>query len=245
MADEQESAKNTKKWHQTWWGIIFLMACAAAFVYLSVLSYQIVYYVEARNNLKTNTIQSTSQINFRSFIEKDGTPFIGNKDAKIVIVEFGDFQCPICKAEAPIIRNLVRNNSSIKLIYRNFPNPVAHPDAITAALAAQCANEQGKFWEYYDLLFANQNDLSTTALNTMASTLGLNTTQFSQCLTNGKYFSVIQSDMQDGLSLDISATPTFYINGTKVAGNIPYSTFNEIVQGIEKLDTDTNATSSN
>ena len=238
MAEDKISQKRQKKWHQKWWGILFLLICVLTFIYGAVLIYQVVYIVEAKNSIKNNNQYSlVSPISIRDFLEKKDAPFLGNKNAQIVIVEFGDFQCPYCKAEAPILKQLVVQDSSVKLIFRNFPNPVAHADALAAALAAQCANEQGKFWEYHDQLFANQDDLSDSNLKSIASGLGLNTNQFNQCLDSSKYFSVIQSDMQDGLSLNITATPTFYINGTKVVGNIPYDTFKKAIDGIKQMQT--------
>ena len=169
--------------------------------------------------------------------KKKDAPFFGDPGAKVVIVEFGDFQCPICKAEAPILKRLLGDESSVKLIFRNFPNPLSHPQALSAALAAMCANEQGKFWEYHDQLYANQNDLSSDNLKNLAVTIGLNAETFNQCLENNKYFSKIKSDMEDGLVLNITGTPTLYINGNKVAGNISYETLKMIIDRIKQTQT--------
>jgi protein-disulfide isomerase len=237
MNDGKASKKNPKRWHQKWWGILFLLICVLVFIYGAALIYQIVYYVDAQNSAKQISLPvQSSGINIRDFVEKKDAPFLGNKQGEIVIVEFSDFQCPVSKAEAPIIKMLVTQDSFIKLIFRNFPNPVSHPNALAAALAAQCANEQNKFWEYHDQLFANQNDLSDSNLKNIAANLGLNTNQFNQCLGSSKYFSLIQSDMQDGLLLNITATPTFFINGTKVMGDIPYDTFKKIIDGIKQFN---------
>lgn len=226
-----------KKWHQRWWGIIFLVICVFALIYLGLLLYKIVYVVEGQNQISSinlNSSISSPKINIRDFVEKKSSPYYGNKDGTVVIVEFGDFQCPICKAEASVIKRLAQEYNFVKIIFRNFPNPVSHAQALKAALAAQCANEQEKFWEYHDQLFANQNDLSDASLKNIAVNLGLNTENFDSCLDNNKYFSVIESDMKDGLTLDITATPTFYINGNKISGNIPYSSFVSMIDKIKQ-----------
>jgi protein-disulfide isomerase len=228
--------KKLKKWHQRWWGIIFLIICGFAVIYLGLLVYKTVFILDSQNQVKYQNLNSFKQIsvNIRDFLEKSNAPYLGDKAAKIVIVEFGDFQCPFCKTEAPIIRQLAAQNKDVKIIFRNFPNPVNHPQALAAALAAQCAFEQNKFWEYYDLLYANQDDLGDSNLQQLAAQLGLNTDQFNQCLTSSKYFSAIQTDMQDGLTLNITATPTFYINGTKAAGTISLQSFEEIIEKIRQ-----------
>lgn len=232
MANE----KKQKKWHQKWWGIIFLIICAFAAVYLGLVVYKTIFIIDSQNQLKNQILNSNKKltVNIRDFLEKSAAPYLGDKAAKIVIVEFGDFQCPYCKTEAPIVRQIAAQNKDIKIIFRNFPNPVNHPQALGAALAAQCAFEQNKFWEYYDLLYANQDNLSDTNLEALANQIGLNSDQFNQCYTSGKYLSVIQSDMQDGVTLNITATPTFYINGTKVSNTISLENFQTIIEKIRE-----------
>ncbi len=233
MADE----KKQKKWHQKWWGIIFLIICGLAVIYLGLLVYKTVFIIDSQNQIKYQNLNFFSQspsINIRDFVEKKDAPFLGDEKANIVIVEFGDFQCPYCQTEAPIIRQLAADNKDIKIIFRNFPNPVNHALALGAALAAQCAFEQNKFWEYHDQLFINQNDLSDANLKSLAQNLGLQAEQFNTCLDSSKYFSAIQTDMQDGLTLNITATPTFYINGTKATGTISLDAFETIIEKIRQ-----------
>jgi len=230
-------AKKQKKWHQKWWGIIFLIICALAFIYSGLLIYQIIFLIDAKNQINNQSINSVAisqSYDIRSIVENKNAPFLGNASAEIVIVEFGDFQCPVCKEEALIIRALVKEDPSLKIIFRNFPNPVSNPQALTAAMAALCANEQGRFWEYHDLLFTNQADLSVSNLKNLALGLGLDSAGFNNCLDNGKYFSQIKSDMQDGLTLNITGTPTFYINGNKLSGGIPYDAFKTLIAKIKQ-----------
>lgn len=232
--------KKQKKWHQKWWGIIFLIICVLAFIYLGLLIYQIIFLLDTQNQIKyqnLNSISTTPTINLRDTIEKKDAPFLGKETADIVIVEFADFQCPICRAEMSIIRQLAAEDASIKIIFRNFPNLASHAQALSAAMAALCANEQGKFWEYHDQLFDNQADLSISNLKNLAFNINLDSEKFNTCLDNGKYFSQIKSDMQDGLILNITGTPTFYINGNKVSGGIPYETFKVIIEKIKQSST--------
>ncbi|MBN1325610.1 DsbA family protein [Candidatus Falkowbacteria bacterium] len=229
--------KKQKKWHQKWWGIIFLIICVLAFIYSGLLIYQIIFLIDAKNQINgqnINSLKIPQAYNIRDTIEKKDSPFLGDENAAIVIVEFGDFQCPVCKQEALIVRMIAEEDPSLKIIFRNFPNPVSSPQALTAAMASLCANEQGKFWEYHDLLFENQTDLSSSNLKALALNLGLNSANFNNCLDEAKYFSQIKSDMQDGLTLNITGTPTFYINGNKLSGGIPYNTFKTLIAKIKQ-----------
>jgi len=124
--------------------------------------------------------------------------------------------------------------TTVKIIYRDIPNLINHPDALNASLAADCAAEQKKFWEYHDLLFDNQADLSLENLKLLAAKLNLNMSQFDQCLDSQKYLSEVQNDLQDGLQLGITGTPTFFINGAKVAGVIPYETFKLVIEKLKQ-----------
>ena len=143
-------------------------------------------------------------------------PVFGNPNSSVKIVEFSDFQCPACKRAVPIIENITETYN-VSLCFRNFPLP-SHPNAFIAAEAAECANEQNKFWEYHDILFENQNALDNQNLKQYAQQLNLNTSQFNSCLDTEKYRLQIENDIQDGQSLGIRGTPTFFVNGKQVLG---------------------------
>ncbi len=231
---ENKIMKRNKKWHEHWWGIVFLLVIAVLLLYLAVFIYQVVMAIEVQKEAvlqNSNLLQNlTPQVNAKDLVETADDPYWGPEDAKLVIVEFGDFQCPYCLQAYPIMKQ-IRNEYSdrIKLIFRDFPNIASHPDAINAALAADCANEQGQFWPYHDQLFDNQKNLSLENLKLLAAQINLNSNQFNDCLDNKKYMPEIQDDMQDGLKLGISGTPTFFINGIKVPGVIPYETLKLII----------------
>lgn len=167
-------------------------------------------------------------------------PVKGNDKAKITIVEFSDFQCPFCEkfftdAEANIIKDYV-NTGKVKFYYRQLPLTSIHPNAYKAASAAECANEQGKFWEYHDILFQKQSSWAsldnTNAVNqfkTFSQNLGLDTTSFNSCLDSDKYKDKIDADMNDGQKAGINGTPATFVNGTLVSGAQPYANFKSLI----------------
>jgi len=228
---EINSEQFEKKWYNRWWGIVFLLFLAVGALLAGIFIFSFVDAVETNNTPNTN-----SASNNLALIETSDDPALGADKPLITIVEFGDFQCPFCKEEYPIIRRIASQYSDVvKLIYRDFPVPATHPDAIGAALAAGCAQEQGKFWEYHNLLYDNQSDLSVENLLVMAQGLNLNFDQFSQCLGDQKYLNEIQNDMLDGIKLGITGTPTFFINGYKIEGVISYSTWVDLVEKYKTL----------
>jgi len=234
MVQEKAEIK-PKKWHQKWWGVILLIIFALFFVTLAAFIYEFVFLVDVQKQalLMQNNLNKTlpgSVINIRDIAERGSGSYLGPQQADLVLVEFADFQCPYCKAVFLTIKALGKEyGNSLKIIFRNYPNTIDHPQALKAALAAACANEQNKFWEYHDQLFINQADLSDQNLKNIALNLGLNSTQFNQCLDSNKYLVQIQSDMQDGATLNVKATPTFLLNGNSFSGNVPYDVFKKII----------------
>jgi protein-disulfide isomerase len=168
-------------------------------------------------------------------VSVDDDPAKGSKDAPVVIVEFSDFQCPYCKRffdqTLPQLENEYIKTGKVYFVYRDFPLNF-HQYAKEAAEAANCAKEQGKFWEYHDLLFENQQTWTSVGISELkkyAADLGLDTNKFDSCLDSGKYASEVQKDFQDGLSYGVGGTPTFFINGIKIVGAQPYSVFKQII----------------
>lgn len=161
-------------------------------------------------------------------------PMQGNNDAKVTMVEFSDFQCPFCKqyfdqTESQVYDTYVKTGK-VKFFYRQFPLVTIHPNAYLAANAGECANEQGKFWQYHDLLFQNQDTWapqgatdSANTLTDLAGQTGMDTDQFRSCLDNQKYKTNVDKDMTDGNSAQVDGTPTFFVNGFRVVGAVPFS----------------------
>jgi protein-disulfide isomerase len=163
-------------------------------------------------------------------IDTDGDPQIGPDDAKVTIVEFSDFQCFYCKRfrDTTLDALVEKYGDNIRFVYRDYPLPM-HPQAQAAAEAAECANEQGKFWEMHDLLFANQEVLSDDAYAGFAGQLGLNTQQFGDCLSNHKYAGEVAADQQDANAYGVSGAPAFFVNEQMVVGAQPLSVFESLV----------------
>jgi len=155
----------------------------------------------------------------------------GNPKAPVIIVEFSDFQCPYCQSVQPTLKSLLaKYEGRVSLAYRDLPLRDVHPQAQLAAEASRCAGEQGKFWEYHDLLFANQNKLDRPGLVELASRLKLDEKQFDSCLSGGKYKEQIEQDRQLGLRAGVSGTPGFFINGNMLSGNLPQDSFEKTIQ---------------
>jgi protein-disulfide isomerase len=159
----------------------------------------------------------------------------GNPEAKIVIIEFGDFQCPYCQSEFSIIREVMQQyQDKIFFIWRHFPIIDAHSEALEAAEASVCAQIQGKFWPFHDKLFANQVDLSSTSLLAYAEQVGLNTKTFINCMAGHQQRTVVAADWQLGLDNGVRGTPTFFINGTPFSGALPKDFWDKAIALLSK-----------
>lgn len=146
-------------------------------------------------------------------IDNTGRPVFGNKDAPVTVTVFADFECPHCAKEAPVVRKAVQSfNGKAKLVYRHFPLP-GHDRARAAAIAAEAALAQGKFWEYHDLVFAHQNKLSDADLVSYAKQLGLDLAKFNADVKARKGEPAIARDMAQGEKLDLTGTPAVFVNG--------------------------------
>jgi len=154
----------------------------------------------------------------------------GNPKANVMIVEFSDFQCPFCSQVQNTLKSVMaKHRDTVALAFRDMPVSQIHPQAMGAAQAARCAGEQGKFWEYHDLLFADQAGLEKPGLVSKAQKLQLDEKQFDSCLSNEKYKSQIQQDSQEGMRAGVSGTPGFFINGVFISGAQPEATFEKLI----------------
>lgn len=139
---------------------------------------------------------------------------LGPDHAPVTIVEYGDFECPICRMAAPAARLLFeRFPNRLRLVFRNFPLEDAHPHALQAAEAAEAAAAQGRFWEMHDLLFENQAHLKRRDLDRYAATLGLDTIRFAAELNAHYYLQRVREHVDGARRMHVRATPTFYVNG--------------------------------
>lgn len=153
----------------------------------------------------------------------------GKAEAPVTIVEFSDYQCPYCHQAEPIVKEvLAKYGDKVSLSYRDYPLTAIHNQAMIAAEASRCAEEQGKFWEYHDQLFAGSK-LEKDALMGYARDLKLDEKQFDSCLTSEKYKAEIEKDEQDGRTAGVNGTPGFFINGILISGAKPADAFSQII----------------
>ncbi len=145
-------------------------------------------------------------------------PSTGPQTAPVTMVEFSDFECPICRRIEPELEQLRQSGGErMRFVWVDFPLD-AHHHAMLAADAARCAGEQGQFWPYHDALMSGRESLGAQNLTDLAARLGLDSTKFNSCLAERKYQGQIESDMDLGDRLGISGTPTIFINGSQYSG---------------------------
>jgi protein-disulfide isomerase len=154
----------------------------------------------------------------------------GDAKAPVTIVEFSDFQCPFCEKAEPILKDLLaKYNGQVKLAFLDFPMRSLHAQAQIAAEAARCAEQQGKFWQYHDVLFADQTKLDEAGLAQSARGLGLDENSFQSCLKSGKFKAQIEHDVQEGTKAGVVGTPAFFIDGISLNGVQPEAAFEKII----------------
>ncbi len=178
-------------------------------------------------------------------------PIKGDKNAKIAVIEFADFRCPFCEKyftdTAPQIMKNYVDTGKVKYAFRHYQ--FLGPASVTAGNAAECANDQGKFWDYHDYLYKNQPSESDTSmyvsdkLTTVATTIGVNASQFKSCLDSTKFAQNVTADMNDGQTAGVSGTPSFVIgkldsagtkviNGKLLVGAQPYASFQAAIDSL-------------
>lgn len=154
---------------------------------------------------------------------RDTSHMTGKTDAKVTIVEFGDFQCPACGAAHPVVKQVIdayKDNPQVNFVFRNFPLDSIHPNAHISAEAAEAAGAQGKYWEMHNMLYEQQANWSTNpspleVFAGYAQTIGINVDQFKQAVSQRMFADIINTDYSDGEKIGVNSTPTFFINGIK------------------------------
>jgi protein-disulfide isomerase len=163
-------------------------------------------------------------------VSVDGAPFKGPANAPVTIVEFSDYECPFCKRAHPTLTQVLEKYpGKVKLVYRDFPLESIHPQARRAAEAARCANDQGKFWDYYDTLFTESPKLAPDDLKRYAAQIRIDVKKFDDCLSGGVHKTALQKDIDEGTRLGVSGTPAFFINGRPLSGAQPLEAFARVI----------------
>ena len=187
----------------------------------------------------------TEQPNLTMKISVDNDPIIGNPDAPITIIEFSDFQCPFCARfytqTLPLIYEEYIEPGKVKLVFRDYPIQSIHPNAVPAAIASECANEQGKFKEMHDMLFEKQNEWgkqktadALSLFSQYATKIQSEQEVFDSCLTSGKYIEEISKDLDDGRDYGVTGTPGFFVGNDQIGyvelkGAQPFESFKKVI----------------
>ena len=164
-------------------------------------------------------------------VAAEGFPANGPADAPVTIVEFSDFECPYCARLAPVLDEVKRQyGDTVRVVYRHYPLSGIHPDAWKAAEASLCAFEQGWFWEFHDLLFAEQGALAAVDLKAKAEGLDLDAEAFGECLESGRHYDAVLADVRAGDAAGVSGTPAMFVNGRFVGGAVPFAALAELIE---------------
>lgn len=232
-----ESSKLTIHWPSLGIGAIIAIAC----IFFGMLMVNMIdtESTQILDEITINEIGSVKKPTFSSFTD-NASPILGNKNAPLTLVEFGDYQCTFChkffhETEELILTNYVKTGK-VKILFKDFI--VVGQDSIYAANAAHCANEQQMFWQYHSILYNNWAGegtgwISSEQLNKFANTLELNMNEFSNCVSELKWKELVAASHDDGLALDVTATPTFFVidenrNVLKITGAQHYDVFKEV-----------------
>lgn len=218
--------QESTKWHKQWWGILLIIASAS---FLALLFASSLYVFSLAKKITPKPATSEKKYN----AESDTSYRLGSNNPKITIVEFSDFACPFSKNSYPVIRDIVlKYNKDVRLIYRYYP--VKQEYSADLAMAAHCAGEQGLFWPMHDILFRNQGVSEKDKIHNLAKEIGVDTAKFKDCFGNKKYLPQIQKDYADATDFKIKGTPTWFINGYKIEGDMPKENWEKIITELLK-----------
>jgi protein-disulfide isomerase len=173
----------------------------------------------------------------------DDDPILGRRDAPVTLVEFSDYQCPFCQRffrnTLPALKSAYIDTGKVRYVFRDYPIDRIHPHARKAAEAANCAGDQGKYWEMHDILFQNQSALTVDGLKSHAGTLGIDMGAFEACLDSGQHADEVQKDFRDGSAAGVRGTPGFFLGktgdgdafeGTMIRGAQPFAVFRDLIE---------------
>lgn len=223
-------------WYKKWWGVIILILIGLILIAATASAIYIVKEVKRLRSEEASNALKTQRQTYLDMVNGANAYATGAIDPKITIVEFTDFACPFCKQSSEEIRNLVEQyKQTVRLVVRDYP---IHDTSINLALAARCAGEQGKYWEAYDSLFLNQDNLKdattikTDVISWAESLNSLDMEKFKTCFDGRGYVSAIKKDYEDGESLKIQGTPTWFVNNYPITGYYSADKFQELFNGI-------------
>lgn len=245
---EDFSLKPKRLWYKTGYGVSFLILIGLLSIIIIAFVTLMTYYawqirygdanqlalqfekkkISVSSNLANNSENKVIVPDIQKYIQSFN-PVLGDVKAPITIIEFIDFQCQYCQ-EAYRDFNAVKEKYSavLRVVFKHLPLVDLHPDTMSIANAAACAGEQGKFWQYYDLLFTNKK-FSADDLISYADELGLNKENLNTCLQNILHQSEIDKDSMDAVNLGVQGTPTYFVNGIKIEGVLSEAEWDKII----------------
>jgi len=230
--------ENKKLWYKKWWGGLFIIFLVLALILAVALGFYIKRIAKNMNNSEFNYYQLAQNPltdEEKRLVEGTGKNYwIGAANPKITIVEFSDFACPYCAKSFSKIREIsVKYKDSVKVIFRDYPINAEYSDSL--ALAARCAGEQGLFWVAHDKLFLNQGVATDEEIKNLIKQIGLDNERFDKCFSDQTPIASIKKDLSAGNQLGITGTPTWFINGNLIKGDIPYKIFMEMIEELNKI----------
>ena len=241
---DAEAQSHFRPWSKRWWGRLILLIIILMVILLIFFSS---FLFDNYRNLKNGNIYheglgtwiTSEQYRENQRIIGDimtgDDPWLGAEEPLIYIIAFESFACPFCRDnQEDLQRMITKFGQIIRFIFKDFPTEGLHENVFQAHLGAACAQEQGRFWEYHDLLFANQGDFTKNNLKSLAKNLGLNSRDFNSCLDEEKFSQEIRQDYAQGVQAGIAGTPSYLINSQLIPGAISYATWEEIIALIIK-----------
>jgi protein-disulfide isomerase len=238
---------NKKPWHRTIGGRIFLLLIGIIILLATALASLVGYYSwqikfgdseklaqkfnsQAAANQSAQNLAAATQQKINSLI-RPFNPSIGAENPSLTILVFIDYTCPYCQGTFPVFKSVVENyEPTVRWVIKHFPLNLTSSDALGSSLAGLCAEEQNKYWEYHNLLFANKI-FDEAALIDYAAQAGLNKTKFADCLKSKKYLGELEQDLKDAVDLGIHGTPTYLVGNQIIEGALTEDKWNEIILG--------------
>lgn len=242
-----QPTQSPKSWYKTNSGIFFIITISIVVGLLLLFVGNMIYYIiqiklgkkidfTTKNNQQTTYYIQNFNDNINNYLNFRN-PSFGNKNSKVKILIFEDFECPYSLQAFPELEKIRQKYEPVvEFQYKYFPINEIRPHANKTSLAAKCAQEQNKFWEYYRIIFENQK-FEDSSLVSAAEMASLNIEKFNLCLEEQKYQEDINSDLAEGLKLKIRGTPTFFINDSRIEGVVDVQTWDKLImQNLEKYE---------
>lgn len=230
--------KKLRPWYKKTWGVFVIIIGILVIGFIIAGSIYIAQQVRAIRAQANADFEAKEIAKITAAIDGRGESYsLGPIDAKVQIVIFSDFACPYCQQAAPVVRRLAdKYKQDLRITFRNY---FFHSNSISLALAANCAGEQGQFWEMHDKIFERQDSYSSLndesvkePMKALAEELKLDTGKFNSCLDDKKYLYRLNDDFTDAEILGLQGTPSWFINRYKVTGFYPEENFVNVIEGL-------------